>query len=64
MTVGEEEMEVVVPEGVSEERQKLLKAYGAEVILTSAYDGMRGTLEKAKALRDQNERIDALRGYL
>lgn len=46
---------ITMPEGVSEERQKLLKAYGAEVILTSAYDGMRGTLEKAKALRDQNE---------
>jgi len=46
---------ITMPEGVSEERQKLLKAYGAEVILTSAYDGMQGTLDRAEALRQENE---------
>ena len=42
---------ITMPEGVSEERAKLLRAFGAEVILTSAYEGMRGTIEKARALK-------------
>ena len=46
---------ITMPEGVSEERQKLLRAYGAEVILTSAYDGMQGTLDRAEALRIEND---------
>jgi len=46
---------ITMPEGVSEERQKLLRAYGAEVILTSAYDGMQGTLDKAEALRLEHD---------
>ena len=33
-------LKITMPEGVSEERQQLLRAYGAEVILTSAYDAM------------------------
>lgn len=46
---------ITMPEGVSEERQKLLRAYGAEVVLTSAYDGMQGTLEKAEELQVAND---------
>jgi cysteine synthase A len=42
---------ITMPEGVSEERQQLLRAYGAEVVLTSAYEGMRGTIERAEAIR-------------
>ena len=42
---------ITMPEGVSEERQQLLRAYGAEVVLTSAYDGMQGTIEKAEEIR-------------
>ncbi|MBT4139492.1 MAG: cysteine synthase A [Candidatus Latescibacteria bacterium] len=44
---------ITMPEGVSDERTKLLKAFGAEVVLTSAYDGMRGTIEKAQSLKDE-----------
>jgi cysteine synthase A len=46
---------ITMPEGVSEERQKLLRAYGAEVILTSAYDGMQGTLDKAADLQREHD---------
>jgi cysteine synthase A len=46
---------ITMPEGVSEERQKLLSAYGAEVILTSAYDGMQGTLDKATDLQREHD---------
>lgn len=42
---------ITMPEGVSEERTKLLKAFGAEVVLTSAYEGMRGTIDKAQELK-------------
>jgi cysteine synthase A len=44
---------ITMPEGVSDERTKLLKAFGAEVVLTSAYEGMRGTIEKAQNLKDE-----------
>lgn len=40
----------VMPQNMSVERQKLIKAYGAEVILTEAKDGMNGAVKKAKEL--------------
>ncbi len=45
---------ITMPEGVSDERTRLLKAYGAEVVLTPARDGMRGAIEKAWTLKDKN----------
>ena len=36
----------VMPENMSEERKKLLRAYGATLVLTSAQDGMSGALER------------------
>ena len=45
---------ITMPEGVSDERTRLLKAYGAEVVLTSAQEGMRGAIEKAWTLQDKN----------
>ena len=41
---------VVMPDNMSLERQKLMRAYGAEVILTPAADGMSGSIEKAKEI--------------
>ena len=41
---------ITMPEGVSDERRKLLRALGAEVVLTPAHDGMQGTIEKALEL--------------
>lgn len=40
----------VLPETMSVERQKLLKAYGAQVVLTEGAKGMQGCLEKADEL--------------
>lgn len=45
---------ITMPEGVSEERTRLLKAFGAQVVLTSAYEGMRGTIEKARELQKKH----------
>lgn len=41
---------IVMPDTMSIERQKLMRAYGAEVILTPGTLGMRGAIEKAEAL--------------
>lgn len=43
---------IVMPETMSVERRNLVKAYGAEVVLTPGADGMKGAIAKAEALRD------------
>ena len=46
---------LVMPETMSVERQNLLKAYGAEVVLTEGKKGMAGSIEKAEQLNDEIE---------
>lgn len=46
---------IVVPETASVERIKLMRAYGAEVVLTSGAAGMRGAVEKAEELARENK---------
>lgn len=41
---------IVMPETMSEERRKLIAAYGAELVLTEGTKGMGGAIEKAKEL--------------
>jgi len=41
---------IVLPEDMSAARRHLLKAYGAEVVLTAAEDGMAGAVEQAERL--------------
>ena len=43
---------LVMPETMSVERQKLLKAYGADIVLTEGSKGMLGSIEKAKELKE------------
>lgn len=45
---------IVVPETASIERIKLMRAYGAQVVLTPGSAGMRGAVEKAEALAREN----------
>lgn len=42
-----------MPETMSLERQKLLKAYGAKIVLTPAAQGMSGAIEKANQLHEE-----------
>ena len=41
---------LTMPESITVERRNILKAYGAEVVLTEAVKGMRGAIEKAQEL--------------
>ena len=42
---------IVMPDSMSIERQKLMKAYGAEVVLTPGALGMQGAIEEAERLQ-------------
>ncbi|MDD4275983.1 MAG: cysteine synthase A, partial [Clostridia bacterium] len=41
---------LTMPDTMSIERQKLLKAYGAEIVLTEGHKGIKGAIEKAKEI--------------
>ena len=44
---------LTMPEAMSLERRKLLKALGAELVLTPAYEGMAGAIRKAQELAQE-----------
>ncbi len=44
---------VVMPENMTEERKKMIKAFGAKLLLTPAQEGMQGAVNKAKELHKE-----------
>lgn len=44
---------IVMPENMSKERQSLIKAYGAKIVLTDATLGMKGAIQKAEEIQKQ-----------
>ena len=45
---------LVMPESMSMERASLLSSYGAKLVLTPAWEGMRGAIREAEQLLEQN----------
>jgi len=50
-------VKIVMPESMSEERKKLIKALGAELILTESEKGIAGAVEKVKQMAAEDKRI-------
>ena len=47
-------VEIIISKAVSIERRKMIKAFGANVILTEAEDGTDGAIRKVKEIAEQN----------
>ncbi len=45
---------LVMPESMSMERASLLSSYGAQLVLTPAWEGMRGAIKEAESIIEQN----------
>ncbi len=48
---------IVMPENMSEERKKLIKALGAELILTPAKDSIAGAVERVRRMAQEDSRV-------
>ena len=54
---------IIMPENVSKERIKLIRHFGAEVILTPKEEGMNGSVQKAKMLAEKNKNVILLNQF-
>lgn len=48
---------LTMPESMSEERRQLLKAYGAELVLTEASGGMKGAIAEAEKIAEKRNAV-------
>ena len=54
---------MVMPDSMTPERRKIIKAYGAEIVLTSGSLGMKGAIDKAQELVDLNSNYYMLKQF-
>ncbi len=54
---------IIMPENMSQERIKLMRHFGAEVILTPKEDGMKGAVQKAQILAQKNKNVIMLKQF-
>ena len=48
---------IVMPENMSEERKKLIRTLGAELILTPMEDGIKGSVDYVKQMAEEDPRV-------
>jgi len=48
---------IVMPEGMSEERKKLIKALGADLVLTPDKEGIAGAIRRVEQMEAEDERV-------
>ena len=48
---------IVMPENMSEERKKLIRALGAELVLTPAKDSIGGAVERVRQMAEEDKRV-------
>ena len=54
---------MVMPDSMTPERRKIIKAYGSEIILTPGSQGMKGAIDKAAELAEENKDFYLLRQF-
>lgn len=54
---------LVMPEGTSIEKIKMVKHFGADVILTPKEDGMKGAISKAELLAQKSDKVAMLKQF-
>ncbi len=54
---------LVMPENTSVEKVKMVRHFGADVILTPAEDGMKGAIAKAEMLKEKSDKVMMLRQF-
>ncbi|BCS87082.1 cysteine synthase A [Pseudodesulfovibrio sediminis] len=54
---------LTMPESMSIERRKLLKGFGAKLVLTPASEGMKGAIEKAKVIVEETDNAHILQQF-
>lgn len=54
---------IIMPENMSQERIKLIRHFGSEVILTPAEEGMSGSIVKAELLAEKNPNVIMLKQF-
>lgn len=54
---------IVMPENMSEERKKIMRAYGAELVLTPASEGMAGAVKRAQELAQSDSRYFPIKQF-
>lgn len=50
-------MVLVMPENMSEERRQMMRAYGAQIVLTPAAEGIEGSIVRARQMRQAGEGV-------
>jgi len=54
---------IVMPKNMSEERKKLIRTLGAELILTAADDGIKGSVDHVERMAEQDPRVVVLQQF-